>query len=124
MKTKNIHHTIFTAFMAQAMCLSVVVSHMHMKDVAALSHPEALRPGSVNQTLLTSGDIHSKALGDLHHHIDKTSVKNMSTRMESFARRRELVPQSQDLEASSFGEMVYEFFLRLSVVGSMLFRSA
>lgn len=120
MKTKTLHHITLVGLLVHTMCMSVLLSHTHMKDVVALSRPEPVKAGSVAMTMLTASDIHTKALGDLHHHIDKTSVKNMSVHMAA-ARKRELQPHADDITNVSLGQAVYDFLLRGRVVFSMLF---
>lgn len=120
MKTKIIHHITLGFLLAQTMCLSVILSHTHLADVVALLRPEPAAPGSTIMTTLSTSDIHSKALGDLHHHIDKTSVKNMSAQTAA-ARKRDLQPNTEDITNVSIGQSVYDFLLRICIVFSLLF---
>lgn len=122
MKNKNIKKLTLTALLMQTMCLSVLLSHTHVKDVVALANPQPVHPGVMVTNTLKSTDIHTKALGDLHHHIDKTSVKNMAAQIA--ARKRDLQPEAADMEAVSLGQKLYDFILRLRLVGSMILNHA
>lgn len=105
--------------LAHFMCMTVVLSHIHAKDaISYLGQSHAAR------TVLTT-DMSAKALGDLHHHIDKTALKNIHTESPTTAaRRRELQPlNAEDVNASLLSKL-HDFALRLRVVVSLCYRYA
>lgn len=115
-------HLRFTlvALLIHTMCYSVVLSHAHAKDVTALFSV----PGSSVKPL-SGSDITSKALGDLHHHIDKAGVKNIHVdKNVTAARTRQLNPLDVDVSPETLGEKLHDFLLRLRVVTSLCFNYA
>lgn len=105
MKTKTQKPTtkiLFTTLMANAMCMSVVLSHVHAKDAVSLLHS----PGRAQN--YSTNDITAKALGDLHHHIDKASVKNIhmdSTTNTIRARNLKPLEAIEDIEESILAKL-------------------
>ena len=114
----NLTKLFASTFLAQLMCFSVVLSHIHAKDAVPLMAQPA------GTTRLASRDITAKALGDLHHHIDKAGVKNIHNDASTTAgRQRELRPFTElEREAGSLLSQLNDFLLRLHVVASLCFR--
>lgn len=119
MKT-NLTKLFASTLLIQLMCVSVVLSHIHAKDAV----PLMVQPAG--STKLGSRDITAKALGDLHHHIDKASVKNIHNDASTTAgRQRELRPFTEVVrEDGSLATQLNDFLLRLHVVASLCFRYA
>lgn len=117
MKT-NLAKLFTSTFLVQLMCFSVVLSHIHAKDAVPLMTQPA---GTIK---LGSRDITAKALGDLHHHIDKAGVKNIHNDASTTAgRQRELRPFTElERDAGSMLSQLNDFLLRLQVVASLCFR--
>lgn len=116
---KTISKLFANALLIQMMCVSVVLSHMHAKDAVSIyaSNPSANKLGAT--------DITAKALGDLHHHIDKASVKNIhSDASTTAARVRELNPLEAETDDDSLFGRLYDFMLRFRVVTSLIFSYA
>ena len=121
MNTKiNIAKLFLSTLLVQVMCLSVVLSHMHAKDAVSVStqHPSANK--------LVPTDITAKALGDLHHHIDKASLKNITGDQGSTtaARVRELNPLDAETTDDSLMGQLRDFMLRLRMVASLFYQLA
>lgn len=118
MNTNTAKLTLAT-LLVHLMCFSVVLSHMHAKDAASLLSSQA-------SVKMSPSDIPAKALGDLHHHIDKAGLKNINTDNGSTtaARTRELNPLDADTEGDSLGARLHDFLLRFRVVTSLCFRYA
>lgn len=114
MKT-NIIHLIFTALLAHVMCATVILSHLHAKDAVSLANQQ----GAMK---LSGGDITAKALGDLHHHIDKTTLKMHTGDVSTQARIRELEPLQHADFVPSIRDYLEEFLLRLHFGTSLFFR--
>jgi len=115
MNTKTIKLTS-VAILAHLMCFTVILSHMHAKDAAML-----LSQQSALSKLVTS-DITAKAMSDLHHHIDKTSLKMaVSDNSTVAARRLDIEPLAEELENISVYDVIHDFLLRLRVVSSLFF---
>ena len=114
MNTNTIKLSLAT-LLVHAMCFSVVLSHMHAKDAASLIS----QPSSVNK--LASSDITAKALGDLHHHVDKAGLKNINLDNSTVtaARGRQLNPLEADDSDESLLGRLHAFYLRLRVVTSL-----
>ena len=110
----NTAKLLTATLLAHLMCVSVVLSHVHAKDAVSLLHA----PGTVK---LTGNDITAKALGDLHHHIDKAGLKNIHIDASTTAgRSRSLNPLEMDTEDESLSARLQAFFLRLRVVTSLV----
>lgn len=105
------------AVMVHLMCFTVILSHIHAKDaVSMLSQP------GLNKMAPT--DITAKALGDLHHHIDKASLKNIHVDTSTTAARvRELQPLAEKQLDDSLVARFQDFMLRLRVVASLCFQA-
>lgn len=114
----NIIKLFTTTLLIHAMCFTVVLSHLHAKDaVSLLSH------GNVNK--LATSDITAKALGDLHQHIDKAGLKNISADTSATAARtRELNPLDAAAEEDSLMSRLHDFVLRFRIVTSLCFQYA
>lgn len=106
----NTTKLLTAALLAHLMCVSVVLSHVHAKDAVSL-----LRAPS--PTKLTGNEITAKALGDLHHHIDKTGLKNVH--VTATARARSLSPLDAESVQESLMTRFADFMLRLRVVASL-----
>jgi hypothetical protein len=111
MNTNTIKLT-FVTLLAHMMCMTVVLSHAHAKDAVSFMN----QYGSA--TKLVSTDITAKALGDLHHHIDKASVKNPHATTNA-ARIRKLNPLEEDMADDDLRSRFHDFLLRLRVVLSL-----
>lgn len=106
------------AFAACCMSVAVVMSAAHAKDVARASHPT-----HVAGLISRPSDINAKAIGDLHNHIDKQTLKNISMDNPLAARERELKAVNEDGRDRSIVEIIEEmvafyrlaFALRLSL---------
>lgn len=110
----NTTKLLTAALLAHLMCVSVVLSHVHAKDAVSLMRA----PGTVK---LSGNEITAKALGDLHHHIDKAGLKNIHADAGTAAgRSRTLNPLEMDTADDSLLARLHEFFLRLSVVTSLV----
>lgn len=119
MKTNTVKLSLVT-LLVHLMCFSVVLSHMHAKDAASLLSQQS------SLSKLSTSDIPAKALGDLHHHIDKTGLKNVTADSSSTtaARTRELDPLSADHSIESLAAWLHDFMLRLRVVSSLCYHYA
>lgn len=114
MKT-NIFNIIFSAMLAHLMCATVVLAHVHAKDAVSLANQQGVAK-------LSSGDITAKAMADLHHHIDKTSLKMQTGEAATQARVRELQPLlSPDFEPS-LRDYIEDLFVRFQFGASLFFR--
>lgn len=120
MNTNTLKISLLT-LLAHTMCFTVVLSHMHAKDAVSLFSPHS----SMNRIASTS-DITAKALGDLHHHVDKTGLKNISTDSSATAARtRELNPLNAEMgEAEGLLGLLHNFLLRFRIVGSLIYNYA
>lgn len=119
MKTNTLKYSFITV-LAHLLCLTVVLSHVHAKDaVSMISNPHA-----INKTL--SKDIAAKALSDLHHHIDKTSLKNVHADASTTAARvRELdALHAEDDLPVTISTLFHDFLLRFRVVASLCYQYA
>lgn len=122
MKTKkqNTPKIIAAACLAQLMCMSVILSHIHAKDtIPLMAHP-------AGATRMASRDITAKALGDLHHHIDKAAVKSPHSDASTATRNRELNPLSAEdmAEDASLVARIQHFLLRFRIVSSLIYSYA
>lgn len=109
------------ATLVHLMCLTVVLSHMHASDAASLMNQQT------SNNRLLSADITAKAMGDLHHHIDKQSLKNVTNDTSTTAaRRRQLSPLAADevREIASLLEWLHDFGLRLRIASSLIYQYA
>ncbi len=81
MKTK-IHHTIHLSksILSGLLTIAVLMTSLHAKDLAAAQAPQVLGSNDSDQALLFRQIERpiDKSLGDLHHHVDNTMVKNMT----------------------------------------------
>lgn len=115
----NLTKLFASTFLIQLMCFSVVLSHIHAKDAVPLMAQPA------GATKLASRDITAKALGDLHHHIDKASVKNIhSDASTTAARTRELNPLEAETDDNTLLGQLNDFMLRFRVVASLFYQLA
>ena len=114
MNTNTVKLSLAT-LLVHLMCFSVVLSHMHAKDAASLISQQS----SVSK--LSTSDITAKALGDLHHHIDKAGMKNINADNSTVtaARHRQLNPLEADENDDSLMARLHAFYLRLRVVTSL-----
>ncbi len=118
MKTKTVK-TSCIAVLAHLMCFTLLLSHLHAKDAASLANSHNA------YSKLSTGDITAKAIGDLHHHIDKMSLKHTANASPSTqARTRQLEPGYEDMEQQTFGQEVADFLLRLRIVTTMFYQYA
>lgn len=122
MKTKKqtTPKIIAAACLAQLMCVSVVLSHIHAKDtVPLLSHP-------ASATRMASRDITAKALGDLHHHIDKAGVKSPHSDASTATRNRQLNPMSAEdmAEDASLVVRIQHLLLRFRIISTLIYSYA
>lgn len=116
MKT-NIFKIIFTALLAHVMCATVVLAHLHAKDAVSLANQQ-----NAANAKISGGDITAKALGDLHHHIDKMSLKMHTGDTSTQARIRELEPlQGAEFDAS-LRDYLEDLLLRFQFGTSLFFR--
>lgn len=114
MKT-NILNIIFTALLAHLMSATVVLAHIHAKDAVSLANQQSVAK-------ISGGDITAKAVADLHHHIDKTSLKMQSSEPATQARIRELQPLlSPDFDLS-LRDYFEDLFIRFQFGASLFFR--
>ncbi len=106
---------ITTALFAHAMCATVVLAHVHAKDAVSLANQQSVAK-------LSGSDITAKAVGDLHHHIDKTSLKMQTGDSAVQARVRELEPlKSPDFDPS-LRDYLEDFLTRFHFGLSLLVR--
>ena len=113
MKT-NIFKLIFSALLAHVLCFTVILAHLHAKDAVSVANQQAVAK-------ISGGDITAKALGDLHHHIDKTALK-MHTGDTTQARIRELEPLQHAEFQPSLRDYLEDFFFRFQFGTSLFFR--
>lgn len=109
------------SLLVHAMCFTVVLSHIHAKDAVSLMSQ------SSNMAKISTSDITAKALGDLHHHIDKTGLKGASTDngASTAARVRELDPVSAvEQTTESLGTQLHDFLMRFRIVASLFYQLA
>lgn len=116
MKT-NITKLIFTAMLAHLMCATVILAHLHAKDAVSLANQQ-----SAANAKISGGDITAKALGDLHHHIDKMSLKMHTGDVSTQARVRELEPLQGAEFDPSLRDYLEELLMRLQFGTSLFFR--
>lgn len=116
MKT-NIFKFIFTALLAHTMCITVVLAHVHAKDAVSLANQQ-----NAANAKISSGDITTKALGDLHHHIDKMSLKMHTGDSSTQARVRELEPLQGAEFDPSVRDYLEDLLIRLQFGTSLFFR--
>lgn len=114
----NILKLFFGTLLVHTLCFSVVLSHMHAKDAISMSMQQA---GSAR---LATSDITAKALGDLHHHIDKAGLKNIAAVSTAAGRTRELNPLNVDTADESLAARFHDFILRFRVVASLFYQLA
>lgn len=117
--TMNTNTTkLFTAaLLAHLMCGTVILSHLHAKDAVSLLN----QPGS---TRLVSTDITAKVVGDLHQHIDKASLKNVTANTATTAaRQRELSPLSAEELETGVVAQFQDFILRFRIVASLCYQA-
>lgn len=115
MKT-NTSKIITTAVLAHLMCTSVVLSHIHAKDAVSLMRTNAVRQR------MSPNDITAKALGDLHHHVDKASLKNMH--VTATTRGREMNPLAMLGSEETLRTRFMDHLLRMRVAMSIFFQVA
>lgn len=116
MKTNTIKLSLAT-LLVNLMCFSVVLAHLHAKDAVSLLN----QPGF---SKFANTDITVKAIGDLHHHIDKASLKNIHTDTSTTAARvRELKPLIDEQLDAGLMNRLHDFMLRLRVVASLCFQA-
>lgn len=110
MKTKITIKNMFT-LLACFMGLAVVLASAHAKDVVRASHPT-----DVATIISRPGDINAKAIGDLHNHIDKQTLKNIAMDNPQAARERELKGVVDENRARGIAEIIEEMvaFYRLA----------
>jgi hypothetical protein len=114
---KTISKLFLSTLLVHVMCFSVIMSHIHAKDAV----PLMAQPSGT--TKLGSRDITAKALGDLHHHIDKAGVKNIhNDASTTAARTRELNPLHAEAGDDSLFGRINDFMLRLRMVASLCFQ--
>lgn len=84
-----------------------------------ISNPQAMNK-------LAPKDITAKALSDLHHHIDKTSLKNVHVDASTTAaRNRELdALHAEDDLPATISTLFHDFLLRFRVVVSLCYQYA
>jgi len=116
MKT-NIFKLIFTATLAHLMCATVILAHLHAKDAVSLANQQ-----NAANAKISGGDITAKALGDLHHHIDKMSLKMHTGDASTQARVRELEPLLGAEFDPSFRDYLEDLMIRLQFGTSLFFR--
>lgn len=116
MKT-NIFKIVFTALFAHVMCVTVILAHVHAKDAVSLSNQQ-----NAANAKISGGDITAKALGDLHHHIDKMSLKMHTSDTSTQARVRELEPLQGAEFDPSLRDYLEDLLIRLQFGTSLLFR--
>lgn len=114
MKT-NIFKIIFTSLLAHAMCVTVVLAHIHAKDAVSMANQQGAAK-------LSGSDITAKALGDLHHHIDKTSLKLHSGDVSTQARIRELKPLHSAEFEPTVRDYLEDLIIRFQFGTSLFFR--
>lgn len=114
MKT-NIFKIVFTALLAHVMCITVVLAHVHAKDAVSLDNQQSAAK-------LSGGDITAKALSDLHHHIDKTSLKMHTGEVSTQARIRELEPLRGAEFDPSLRDYLEDLMIRFQFSASLFFR--
>lgn len=113
MKTNTLKIGLAT-FLAHLMCLTVVLAHVHAKDAVSVASQQSVAK-------LTGSDITTKALSDLHHHIDKTSLKMHTGDVTTQARVRELEPLNAEFEPT-LRDYLEDFLVRFHFGASLFFR--
>ena len=110
MKTKTLSlKTALIACFAHMIAGMVILSHMHAGDV--VSHSSGKE--GMAQVTKTSPDLNAKAMGDLHNHIDKTTLKNvMKSAADSTAvSRRDLQAQEVQFEETLLEKLAAQFLM-------------
>jgi hypothetical protein len=119
MKQKLTIKMSVVAIIACLISLVVILSSAHAKDIVsagALSN-------ATSSTMYKTGDMTAKAMGDIHNHIDKQTVKSISMDQPLTARQRELKALDEEKASRSFLDMFedmvlfyrFSFTLRLSL---------
>jgi len=112
----NTAKLLSVTLLAHLMCMTVILSHLHAKDAVSLMSNQS------NLNKFATSDITAKALGDLHHHIDKTSFKTIySDSSTTAARTRELNPLDAEQTDESLLGQLHDLFLRFRVVTSLCY---
>jgi hypothetical protein len=92
---------------------------MHAKDAVSLMSQQA------NLSRITSTtDVVAKAMGDLHHHVDKAGLKNATAdhSTTTAARNRKLNPLDAEVSADdSLLNRFLDFLLRFRVVSTLIY---
>lgn len=122
MNIKTFKYTL-AALLAQTICFTVVLSHLHAKDALSLYSQTA----GASRSVASTSDITAKAMGDLHHHVDKAGLKNITadSGQTTAARTRELSPLNAEVDEDiSLRDRFYNFLLRFRVVSSLIYEYA
>lgn len=105
----------FIALLAHLMCATVILAHLHAKDAVSLANQQSIAK-------ISGGDLTAKAMSDLHHHIDKTSLKMQSSdNTATQARVRELQPLLNPDFTPTIRDNLADFLLRFHFGASLLF---
>lgn len=109
-KTKIIK-TILTIVISSIMVPAVLLSSVHANDLATYRLGKTKSPQAPVSALAqrkTAEDPMSKSLGELHNHIDKTMVKNLTKSSADQATMQARRKSDALLEARPINEMWFE----------------
>ena len=120
MKIKTIK-TVLVTIAALFISTAVLMSSAHMKDIAKGAVKD---PSHDSGTMTRSVDPVARAMGDLHNHTDKQTLKNISMDNPLSARQREL--QGIEAEERDRGvlEIIEELFAFYRLAFAMRFSLA
>lgn len=105
--------TIFVTIAALFISTAVLLSSAHMKDIVKGAIKD---PSHDTGAMTRSVDPVTRALGDLHNHTDKQTLKNISMDNPMAARERELKGVSEEERDRGILEIIEEMvaFYRLA----------
>jgi hypothetical protein len=109
MKTKTVTYIITTLF-AYVIACSVLLAHTHAADLIKHSFSKLSAP------VARVDDIHAKVVGELHTHIDKTTLKNIA---DSIPVRRGDSDQEKEIQEDSLLERFTAALLMFRVTLTM-----
>jgi len=119
MKQKLTIKTFLIAIAACFLSVAVILSSAHLKDVARAHSFIETHAATFKIT-----DTVAKAIGDLHNHVDKQTLKAISMDQPAAARERELKALNEEHASRNVIEMLEEMILFYRFAFSLRFSLA
>lgn len=116
---KSLFYLIASAFLA----VSVVLASLHLRDIVASINLQTFSDGTQATKTATTTDVSAKAIGDLHNHVDKTSLKTFSASADQAILSRRQAEEFLEQIERPFSVIAIELLLMFRVAYASMLRT-